>query len=118
MDRRTRNLFAILLVAVIAATGGAAILLSGTGPGEGSANRQLLTGVIVGVDSAGLDRVRGFTLRTETGATVAFSIGNLENGAAFPPGHLVEHQATAQPILVWYQTEGDLRVAIRLEDAP
>jgi hypothetical protein len=118
MDRRTRNLFAFLLAAVIAATGGAAILLSGTGVGDGSPNEQQLTGVIVRVDSEGLDRVRGFSLRTEAGATVAFSIGALENGAAFPPGHLVEHQATAQPIRVWYRMEGDLRVAIRLEDAP
>lgn len=118
MDRRTRNLFALLLIGVIAATGGAAILLSGTGVGAGSANEQQVAGVIVRVDSEGLDRVRGFSLRTETGATVAFSLGVLENGAAFPPGHLVEHQATAQPVRVWYRTEGDLRVAIRLEDAP
>ena len=118
MDRRTRNLFALLLIAVIAATGGAAILLSGTGVGDGSANEQQVTGVIVRVDSEGLDRVRGFSLRTDAGLTVAFSIGALENGAAFPPGHLVEHQATAQPVRVWYRTDGDVRTAVRLEDAP
>jgi hypothetical protein len=120
VDRRTRNLFAVVLIALIAATGGAAILLSGTGTGVagGSANAPSAVGVIVGVQSEGLDKVRGFSLRTAEGTTIGFSIGNLENGAAFPPGHLVEHQATAQPIRVWYRTEGDTKVAIRLEDAP
>ena len=120
MDRRTRNLFAFVLAAVIAAAAGAAILLGGTGAGtvDGSANGPSLIGVIVGVNSEGLDKVRGFTLRTSDGATVEFSLGSLENGAAFPPGHLVEHQATAQPVKVWYRLDGTIRLAIRLEDAP
>jgi len=118
MDRRTRNLFALALVLVIAATGGAAILLSG-GPGTAdSANAPFVDGVIVGVESEGLDRVRGFSLRIEDGSSVPFTIGILENGAAFPPGHLAEHQATAQRVRVWYRLEGSARVAIRLEDAP
>ncbi len=120
MDRRTRNLFALALVLVIAATGGAAILLSGAGADStgGSATAPSVVGVIVGVDSEGLDKVRGFTVRTADGTSVAFTIGVLENGAAFPPGHLVEHQATALPVRVWYRTEGEARVAIRIEDAP
>lgn len=120
MDRRTRNLFVLVLVAVIAATGGAAILLSGTGVGgsAGSASSPSVVGVIVGVQSEGLDKVRGFSLRTRDGATFEFTIGGLENGVAFPPGHLVEHQATAQPVQIWYRTEGETKVAIRLEDAP
>ena len=44
-------------------------------------------------------------------------LGDLENGTEFPPGHLVEHQATAQPVRVWYRTENGARVAVRLEDA-
>lgn len=120
MDRRTRNLFAFILVAVIAATGGATVLLSGTGVGASgdSATAPSVVGVIVSVQSEGLDRVRGFSLRTQDGATVPFAIGILENGAAFPPGHLVEHQATAQLVRVWYRLEGETRVAIRLEDEP
>ena len=120
MDRLTRNVFAIALVAVIAVTGGAAILLSGTDDGgaDGSAKAPSVEGVIVGVQSEGLDRVRAFTLRTGDGATVPFTVGTLENGASFPPGHLVQHQATAQPVRVWYRTEGDVRVAIRIDDAP
>ena len=119
MDRRTRNLFALALVAIIAVTGGAAVLLSGSGVGAGgSATSPSATGVVVGVTSEGLDKVRGFSLRTPDGATIAFTIGNLENGAVFPPGHLGEHQATALPVRVWYRTEGAARVAIRIEDVP
>jgi len=116
MDRRTRNLFLLALVVLIAATATAALLLNGTGS-NGSATAPSVVGVIVGVDSEGLDRVRGFALRTTDGLTESFSIGPLENGTAFPPGHLVEHQATAQPVRVWYRTEGSTMVAIRLEDA-
>ena len=120
MERRTRNLFALALVVVIAVTGGAAILLGGNGiadPG-GSANAPSVVGVIVGVQSEGLDKVRGFTLRTADGTTTPFVVGTLENGLEFPPGHLVEHQSTAERIRVWYRTDGQARVAIRLEDAP
>ena len=117
MDRRTRNLFALVLVLVVAASAGAAILLNrSTTPG--SATAPSVVGVIVGVESEGLDRVRGFTLRTAGGVAESFAIGALENGTAFPPGHLVEHQATAQPVRVWYQVQGSTMVAIRLEDAP
>jgi len=120
MDRPTRILFALALVLVIAATGGAAMLLSGSGtaPASGSADAPSVVGVIVGVESEGLDRVRGFSVRTVDGTTIVFTIGVLENAAAFPPGHLAEHQATAQAVRVWYRTDGDTKVAIRLEDAP
>jgi hypothetical protein len=120
VDRRTRNLFVIVLVAVIAATGGATVLLSGSGAGvtDGSSTGPSMDGVIVAVNSEGLDKVRGFSLRTGEGTTVAFTVGALENGAAFPPGHLVEHQATAQPVRVWYRTEGETRIAVRIEDTP
>ena len=119
MDRRTRNLFALALVAVIAVTGAAAFLLGGNSlrdPGA-PADATSVVGVIVGVQSQGLDKVTGFTLRTTDQGSLAFVIGALENGAQFPPGHLVEHQATAQPVRVWYRTDGGARVAIRLEDA-
>lgn len=117
MDRRTRNLLALALVALLAATGGAAILFSSGGMGGARAG-QSVVGVIVGVESEGLDRVRGFDLRSDDGQTIEFAIGTLENGAEFPPGHLVEHQATAQRVRVWYVVEGGTSVAVRLEDAP
>ena len=79
--------------------------------------RQTETGVVVAVDSTSLTDVQGFTIRTPDGRTVAFRLGQLENGAAFPPGHLGEHMATAVPVLVTYRDENGERVVVRLEDA-
>jgi hypothetical protein len=79
--------------------------------------RQTETGVVIAVDSSSLTDVQGFTIRTPDGRTVAFRLGQLENGAAFPPGHLGEHMATAVPVLVTFRDEGGERVVVRLEDA-
>jgi hypothetical protein len=119
VDRRTRNLFAVVLVIVIAITGGAAILLSNTSvlDPDGSPATTSVAGVIVAIDGSGLSDVRGFTLRRPGGETLEFRIGELENGNEFPPGHLAEHQATAEPVVVYYRVEGNERFAIRLEDA-
>jgi len=119
VDRRTRNLFALAFGVVIVVAAAAAFLLGGSKADPGPpADARTATGVIVGVDSAGLDKVNGFTLRTIDQGSLVFRLGVLENGAQFPPGHLVEHQASAQPVRVWYQTDSGANVAIRLEDAP
>lgn len=119
MDRGTRNLVALVLVVVVAVTGGAALLLSDTSmlDPDGPPDATAVEGVIVGVDSAGLSDVRAFTLRMLGGETLTLRLGRLENGTEFPPGHLAEHQATAEAVRVWYRMEGDERYAIRLEDA-
>jgi hypothetical protein len=119
VDRRTRNLFALVLVVVVAITGGAALLLSDTAllDPEGSPDTASVVGVVVSVDSAGLGDVHGFTLRQAGGETVDVRLGELENPTEFPPGHLAEHQATARPVRVWYRFEGTERFAVRLEDA-
>jgi hypothetical protein len=119
VDRRTRNLFALVLIVVIAIAGGAALLLSDTSllDPDGPSDTVPVEGVIVRVDSAGLGDVRGFTLRQAGGETLEFLLGELENPTEFPPGHLAEHQATAQPVRVWYRMEGAERFAVRLEDA-
>jgi hypothetical protein len=118
VDRRTRNLFALVLVVVVAITAGAALLLSDTSmlDPDGPSDTASVEGVIVGVDSAGLSDVRGFTLRQMGGETLQFRLGELENPTEFPPGHLAEHQATAEPVRVWYRMEGAERFAVRLED--
>jgi hypothetical protein len=84
----------------------------------GEAPRQTETGLVTAVDSSGLTDVRGFTIRTDDGRTVAFKIGALENGATFAPGHLLEHRATGAKIVVTYRQENGALVAVRLEDAP
>ena len=106
------------MIVVVAVTGGAALLLSDTSRIDPDAppDMAVVEGVIVAVDSAGLADVRGFTLREAGGQTIEFALGELENPTEFPPGHLAEHQATAEPVRVLYRMEGDERYAVRLED--
>ncbi len=122
MDRRTRNLFALVLVLVIAITGGAALVLSDMGravdpeaPDDGR-DGSFVTGVVVEVDSRGLTDVRSFKLRLGE-VVFDFVVGELENADEFPPAHLFEHQATAQPVRAFYHLEDGVRFATRLEDA-
>jgi hypothetical protein len=74
-------------------------------------------GVVIAVDSAGLDKVTGFTVRLADGAEVPFTIGTLENGVKFPPGHLTEHVVSAEPIRVFFRPQGSALVVYRIEDA-
>jgi hypothetical protein len=120
VDRRTRDILALLFAAVVVITGVAALLLSETSTPNPDAppGTTAVVGVIVGVDSQGLGDVRGFTLRREGGELLEFDLSQLESGAEFPPGHLAEHQATATPVRVWYRDDGGVLLAIRVEDAP
>jgi hypothetical protein len=74
-------------------------------------------GVLTHVDSTGLDSVTGFDLRASDGKTYHFEIGRLQNAAAFPPGHLLEHAASSEPVRVTFLELGPTIFAIRLEDA-
>lgn len=73
--------------------------------------------MITHVDASGLSAVAGFTLRTADGRVLDLAIGTLENGAEFPPGHLAEHQATAEPVRVSFRVEGSRLVVYRIDDA-
>jgi hypothetical protein len=76
------------------------------------------TGIVTAVDQPSMTDVRGFTLRTSAGTESVFSIGDLElTDGAFPANHLREHMATAAPVTVTFETQGDEPVAIRLTDA-
>jgi len=75
-----------------------------------------VVGVVVGVVGEGLADIRGFRLRVEGGDILDFDLRALENGSEFPPGHLAEHQATADPVRVWYTVDGADRLAIKVED--
>lgn len=77
-----------------------------------------MNGVVVSVDSAALGQVREFTLRMVDGEEFTFILGELDNPTAFPPAHLAEHQATSQPVRVFFTESNGVRVAYRLEDAP
>jgi hypothetical protein len=117
VDAGTRRLFVITLVVVVLLAGVAVAMLGGRSDAtlEGA---KVVTGVIVGVDGSGLGAVRGITLRTDGGELLDFRLERLQNGTEFPPGHLVEHQATSEPVRVQYQEEAGERFALRLDDAP
>jgi len=78
---------------------------------------ESVVGVVIAVDAQGLVDVRGFTIRTDDARTLTFRVGDLENPVEFPPGHLVEHQATSEQVRVRYRREAETLVAVRLEDA-
>ena len=77
-----------------------------------------IVGLVTHVDSAGLDQVKGLTLRAANGQDLTFIIGNLENAADFAPGHLTEHLTAADPVLVYFRPENGALVVYRLDDAP
>ena len=119
MDRRTRNLFVLVLVGFVALAGSAALLLGSTAIRDPAvpSGAATVVGVITHLDQQSLDSVTGLTLRTTDGQTVDFVVGPLENAVEFPPGHLATHQATGQPVRIWYRMQGSERVAYRIADA-
>jgi hypothetical protein len=122
--RRWLGLAALFTVIATFAVAGAALLIApriacgctpvSQTPGVASP----VDGIVLTVDAASLTDVRGFTLRTDGGFAFTFVLGQLENVTEFSPSHLAEHQASSEPIRVWFRTEGGERVAYRLEDAP
>jgi hypothetical protein len=117
VDRTTFRLFIGVLAVVVVAVAAAATIFGGTARDPEAPQGDQAVGIVTSIDSEGLTAVRGFTLLRRDGGEQEFRIGTLENGEEFPPGHLAEHQALATPVRVWYRTEGDERVAFRLEDA-
>jgi hypothetical protein len=117
VDRGTFRLFVAVLAVVVIAVAVAATIFGGTARDPESPQGDQAVGIVTAIESEGLTNVRSFTLRTQDGRDQTFAIGALENGAEFPPGHLAEHQALGSPIRVWYRTDGDTKVAFRLEDA-
>lgn len=76
-----------------------------------------IQGVVTHVESTGLNSVTGFTLRAIDGKTYIFTLGRLQNGNVFPPGHLAEHAGNSEPILVTFEAFGPTLLVIRLDDA-
>lgn len=120
MDRATRNLFAALLIGVLVVTGGAALILGGSRPATDAGAptaMDAVVGVIVDVQADSLTKARLIQVRTPSGEVIAFDLTRLTGAALIPPGHLTEHQVTAEPVRVSYQSEAGARFAVRVDDA-
>jgi hypothetical protein len=80
---------------------------------------QTVEGIVVEVVSDSPVAIEAFTLRTEQGEQLHFSLAGEDFGhGTFPATHLREHQALAQPVRVSYRSEsGGANVVVRLEDA-
>ena len=96
---------------------GSGIAVASPGQDPSTAPASPLVGRLTGIDSEGLTRVRGFTLLSAPGIETAFTLGVLENGVEFPPGHLAEHLSTSSPVRVFFRDEGGALVVYRIEDA-
>ena len=116
---RSRNIFVLALVGVIAVAGAAAfVLAAGRRCVPARRRHDAVVGVVVAVDAAGLDRRPRLHAPDDRRPDARRSgSAELENGAEFPPGHLAEHQAdrVAGPRLLSRRRRR--AVAIRLEDA-
>ncbi len=86
--------------------------------GCGGDTLQTETGVVVDVQQAGLADVSGFTLRTSDGRELTFDTTQTRfDAAGFPPQHLQEHRALAEPVRVTYQVKDGTNRVVKLEDA-
>ena len=97
----------------------ALVLVSGFALAACGSSSKVATGIVTDIQEASLADVTGFTLRTQDGRNLVFTIGRLElDGNAFNAGHLQVHRLSAEPIAVAYREEGGNLVAYRLVDAP
>jgi hypothetical protein len=77
-----------------------------------------LDGVVIDVSQTSLVDVLAFEIRTADGREFEFKVGELDNVAEFPPGHLAEHMADSVPIRVEFHVENNELIATHLDDAP
>ena len=120
MEPKFRNYLVLIVVLIIGLATATALAMGGFGRRDPNQppDAPAVIGVVVKVDSKGLTNVISFTVRTDANTNMVFDLSKLENGPAFPPGHLVEHQASSMPIQVWYKTQDGVNYALWLQDAP
>ena len=91
----------------------AALLLTGC-----TESLRTVTGLVVAIDSAAVGQVHGFTLRTADGEELRFDTRDTRfDAAGFPPQHLQEHRALAEPVRVTYHVREGVNHVVKLEDA-
>jgi len=74
---------------------------------------ERVRGVVVGVEARSIARADGLTLSAAGGQEYHFRV---DSGVDWTPGHLREHMALAEPILVEFTRQSDGLVATRIDD--
>jgi hypothetical protein len=85
-----------------------------------AAGSQTVRGVLLAVESPGIQQVDRFTLRTDAGQEMTFVPAPDFNAGAthvMTPGHMRQHMALADPVLVTYREENGTFVALSATDA-
>ena len=72
-----------------------------------------MRGVVVNVESSSIARASGLTVRGPDGREYRFRV---DPSLDWTPGHLREHMALGEPVVVEYRREGDDLLAVRIED--
>jgi hypothetical protein len=84
-----------------------------------SAQPHTVRGVLLDVESPGIQRVDSFTLRTNDGQELQFSASpDFNQGVAhlMTPGHMRQHMALGDPVEVTYRDESGRHVALSATD--
>jgi hypothetical protein len=84
-----------------------------------AAATQTARGVLLSVESPSIEKVDRFTLRTDDGQVLDFvAAPNFNQGAThiMTPGHMRQHMALADPVVVTYQVENGALVALNAVD--
>jgi hypothetical protein len=85
-----------------------------------AADTHTIRGVLLEVQSAGIQQVDGFTLRTDDGQELSFvAAPNFNAGAThvMTPGHMRQHMALADAVVVTYREQNGKLVALSATDA-
>jgi hypothetical protein len=90
------------------------VALAGS-PSCSNQDESRLAGVVVAIQSSGLNRVERFTLQDE-GRSVTILVDE-DTNFAFAPGHLSEHRATGQPVAVEVERREGHLYALSVDDA-
>ena len=84
-----------------------------------AAQTQTARGVLLDVVSPGIQQVDSFTLRTDDGQLLSFvTAPDFNAGVAhlMTPGHMRQHMALADPVVVTYRSENGKLVALSATD--
>ncbi|MGI9145045.1 MAG: hypothetical protein ACR2IK_00595 [Chloroflexota bacterium] len=85
-----------------------------------AAGSQTVRGVLLEVQSPGIQQVDRFSLRTDAGQEMLFVTDpGFNSGAShlMTPGHMRQHMALADPVVVTYREDKGTLVALSATDA-